>query len=72
MLNYDWIFRYNAQKKYAEAIDLLYNGALVLLKHDQVKIFISLSKIKQLLMYLEISVFPCNLGKLIDLWFSLA
>ncbi|XP_064644612.1 Golgi to ER traffic protein 4 homolog [Lineus longissimus] len=28
-------FRYNAQKKYAEAIDLLYSGAMDFLKHDQ-------------------------------------
>ncbi|XP_013412251.1 Golgi to ER traffic protein 4 homolog [Lingula anatina] len=29
-------FRYNAQKKYAEAIDLLYSGAKLLLEHNQI------------------------------------
>lgn len=39
------LYRYNAQKKYAEAIDLLYNGAITLLKHNQV--FFAILKVIQ-------------------------
>jgi hypothetical protein len=32
-------FRYLAQKKYKETLDMLYNGSLLFLEHDQVNFF---------------------------------
>jgi hypothetical protein len=33
---YEYYFRYLGQKKYGELLDLLYDGAVLLLRHDQV------------------------------------
>jgi len=32
------IYRYSGQKKYTEALNLIYNGAVTLLQHNQVRI----------------------------------